>query len=300
VRLGTRGSALALAQAEWVADLLDDAEVVPIQSWDGNGGAAPPPSAGDKGRFVRAIEEALVAGRVDVGVHSAKDVPGDMSPELSLAGVPAREEPRDAFVGEAATLDDVPAGASIGTSSLRRRSQLLAMRPDLDVAPLRGNVDTRLRKLADGDLAGVVLAAAGLRRLGRDGEIAFLFEPDEMTPAPGQGTLALQVRAGADDAARRVAAVSDEAALVELMAERAAVQALEASCDTPLGVLARLDGERMRLRGYAGLPDGSEWVRDLIEGPAEDPIALGRELATRMTAAGAREIFERAEREARS
>jgi hydroxymethylbilane synthase len=305
VRLGTRGSALALAQTEWVAAQLDAAEVVAIEGWDGNGarsgeGGATPSEQGDKGRFVRAVEEALIAGRVDIGVHSAKDVPGSMSDELALAGVPAREQPRDAFVGEAGSLGDVAAGARIGTASLRRRSQLLALRPDLEIVPLRGNVDTRLRRLADGDYDGIVLAAAGLARLGRESEIAFLFPPDAMTPAPGQGTLALQIRAGDAEAAGQAAALTDESALVELTAERAAVAALDASCDTPLGVLARLSGERLEIRGYAGLPDGSEWVRDLIEGPAEDPVAIGRELATRMAAAGALEIFARASEQASS
>jgi hydroxymethylbilane synthase len=221
-----------------------------------------------------------------------------MSEELSLAGVPEREEPLDAFVGEAGSVDDIPKGARVGTASLRRRSQLLALRPDLQVGELRGNVDTRLRKLADGEFDGIVLAAAGLRRLGREGEIAFEFDGEAMTPAPGQGTLALQTRADAEEAADCAAGISDETALVELTAERAAVQGLDATCDTPLGVLARRDGDRLSIRGYAGLPDGSEWVRDRIEGSAENPAALGLELAQRMTAAGAKDIFARATQEA--
>lgn len=277
-----------------MAELLGDAEVVPIQSGGGNGGSRD--SAGDKGRFVGAIEEALLGGKVDLGVHSAKDVPGDMTAKLRLAGVPEREEPRDAYIGAAASLDEIPGGARIGTASLRRRSQLLALRPDLEVEDLRGNVDTRLRRLAEGGFDGIVLAAAGLRRLDRQQEISFLFEPDAMTPAPGQGALALQARSDDDGATRRAAAVSDETALVELTAERAAVRGLGANCDTPLGVLARRSGERLELRGYAGLPDGSEWIRDTVEGSAEDPAALGGELAGRMVASGAREIFERAER----
>src|SRR5918994_6034129 len=161
IRLGTRGSALALAQARLVADALGGAEIVEARS-EGRG-----ESGGDKARFVRGVEQALLAGEADIGVHSAKDLPSELPPELRLSGVPAREEPLDAFVGAGANLDEVPKGARVGTSSLRRRAQLLAVRPDLDVVELRGNVDTRLRRLADGDFDGVVLAAAGLDRLDR-------------------------------------------------------------------------------------------------------------------------------------
>ena len=297
MKLGTRGSALALAQAEWVAGLLDGAEVVPVErglTGAGNGQRVEQ----DKGRYVSAVEAALLAGEVDLGVHSAKDVPGEMSPELALAGVPEREEPRDAFVGQAGSLEDLPEGCRIGTASVRRRSQLLALRPDLDVTELRGNVDTRLEKLAAGEVDGLVLAAAGLRRLGRGDEISFLIDAAAMTPAPGQGALALQVRRADEDARAQAVSVTDETALVELSAERAAVAGLGATCDTPLGVLARRDGAELRLEGYAGLPDGSEWVRDVVAGDPEEPLAAGRELAERMAAAGAAEIFERAAQEA--
>jgi hydroxymethylbilane synthase len=160
LKLGTRGSALALAQAGLIADALGSAEVVTVKSDDGE--------PGDKSRFVRGVERALAAGEVDLGVHSAKDLPGELPEGLGLVGVPAREDPRDAFIGPAASLDDLPEGARVGTSSLRRRSQLLALRPDLQVLELRGNVDTRLAKLASGEYDGIVLAAAGLRRLGRE------------------------------------------------------------------------------------------------------------------------------------
>jgi hydroxymethylbilane synthase len=286
-RLGTRGSRLALAQAQSVADALGGAEVVSVRSTDSE--------PGDKERFVRGVEQALIAGEVDLGVHSAKDLPGQRPDELRLAGVPGREDPRDAYVGAAPSLDAVPRGARIGTSSLRRRSQLLALRDDLEVVELRGNVDTRLRKLEDGPYDGIVLAAAGLRRLGRDGEIAFAFELDRMTPAPGQGSLALEARRDDVDSAAEAARISDHDALVELTAERAAVVMLEASCQTPVGVCARLDGGELSLHGYAGLPDGSEWVRDRVAGDAEQPAALGQALADRLLAAGARDILDRAE-----
>jgi hydroxymethylbilane synthase len=278
---------LAVAQAQSVADAIGGAEVVPVESTD----AEP----GDKERFVRGVERALLAGEVDLGVHSAKDVPGQRPDELRLAGVPHREDPLDAYLGAASSLADLPAGSPIGTSSLRRRSQLLALREDLDLVELRGNVDTRLRKLSNGEYDGIVLAAAGLRRLGRQSEISFRFAIDELTPAPGQGSLAIEARRDDASAASQAARISDHDALVELTAERAAVLALDASCQTPVGICARLGGQELVLHGYAGLPDGSEWVRDRVSGDPEQPVALGEALAERMLAAGAREILERAE-----
>jgi hydroxymethylbilane synthase len=290
MRLASRGSALALAQAEGVAAALGGAEIVTVRTADGE--------PGDKARFVRGVEQALLDGDADLGVHSAKDLPGELPQELQLVGVPGREEPADAFIGAAASLDELAAGARVGTSSLRRRSQLLALRDDIEVVPLRGNVDTRLKKLADGEADGIVLAVAGLARLGRESEIAFRFDLAELTPAPGQGCLALEGRAGDAQAAAAAGRISDRAALVELTAERAAVGRLEASCETPVGVCARFEGSELVLQGFAGLPDGSEWVRDRVAGDPEQPAALGEALAERMTAAGAGEILARAAREA--
>lgn len=289
LRLGTRGSALALAQADLVADALGGAEIVEVR------GEGSDPGGGDKARFVRGIEEALLAEDVDLGVHSAKDLPSELPDELRLAGVPVREDPSDAFVGEASSLDEIAEGARIGTSSLRRSAQLRAVRPDLEVTELRGNVDTRLGRLAAGDFDGIVLAAAGLRRLGREDEIAFRFEAGTMTPAAGQGALALEVRREDGSAAGAAAEISDATALVELTAERAAVGELDATCRTPVGVRAELADGGLRADAFVGLPDGSEWVRDTLEGDPEDPVALGRTLAERLVAAGASELLERAE-----
>jgi hydroxymethylbilane synthase len=285
LRLGTRGSSLALAQAQLVAGALGGAEVVPVRSTDGE--------PGDKERFVRGVDRAVLEGEVDLGIHSAKDLPGARREELRLVGVPAREDPRDAYVGGAASLDEIPEGARVGTASLRRRSQLLALRPDLEVVDLHGNVDTRLRKLADGQYDGVVLAEAGLRRLGRESEIAFRFEVGEITPAAGQGALALEGRREDTKAAAAAARISDHDALIELTAERAAVSAIDATCYTPVGICAHLEGGELELRGYAGLPDGSEWLRDRVAGDPEQPAALGEALAQRMLAAGARDILTR-------
>jgi hydroxymethylbilane synthase len=285
VRLGTRGSQLALAQAGAVAAELGDTEVVPVSS-------AGESVVGDKGRFVHGIERALLDGEVELGVHSAKDLPGDRPHELALVGVPAREDPADAYIGVATSVAELPAGARIGTSSLRRRSQLLALRTDLEIVEMRGNVDTRLKKLHDtDDLDGIVLAAAGLSRLGREAEIAFRFGLEEMTPAPGQGTLALEARRDDADAARAAAAISDPDALVELTAERAATVAMGATCDTPVGICARIDGDELVVFGYAGLADGGEWVRDRIVGDPQQPAAVGEALAERMLLAGARAIL---------
>ena len=286
LRIATRSSALAVAQAEAVAEALGGAELVTVSNVEGE--------PGDKARFVRSVERALIAGEADLGVHSAKDLPGEMTDELALVGVPEREDPADAYVGAGGSLAEVAEGARVGTASLRRASQLLAARPDLDVVALRGNVDTRLGKLASDELDGIVLAVAGLRRLGRDAEIAFRFGADEMVPAPGQGSLALQARAGDADAAAAAAGISDREALVEFTAERAATAALEASCETPLGVCARHLEGTLAVAAFAGLPDGSEWVRDALRGDPEQPAAVGMALADRMLAAGAGEILARA------
>jgi len=286
VRIATRASALATTQARLVAERIGGGELVEVANVDSE--------VGDKARFVRSVEQALLGGEADLGVHSAKDLPGAMPDDLSLVGVPAREDPADAFVGAAASLDDLPDGARVGTASLRRRAQLLALRPDLDVVDLRGNVDTRLRKLASGEADGLILAVAGLARLGRADEIAFRFGANQMVPAPGQGALALQARTGDSDAASAAAGISDHEALVEFTAERAACAALGATCETPIGICARhLDGT-LALAGFAGLPDGSEWIRDALRGDPEQPAAVGEALAERMLSAGAADILKRA------
>jgi len=294
MRIGTRGSALALAQAGTVRAAIGDAELVPIRTSGDQGGAAPAAND-DKSRFVREIERALLAGEVGLAVHSAKDLPGELPEGLELLGVPAREDPADAWIGAGSSVAEIPRGARVGTASLRRRSELLALRPDLVIVDLHGNVDTRLRRLADGDLGGIVLAAAGLRRLGRGGEIAFTFSLDQLVPAPGQGSLALEGRAGDEAVAGAAGRITDHDALVELTAERAVVAGLDASCDTPVGVCARHQDGMLVLRGFAGLPDGSEHVRDLVEGDATQPVALGEALVERMAAAGALELLARAE-----
>ena len=289
-RLGTRGSALALTQARWVAERLQgEVELVPITTLgDRRRGE------GDKARFVKEIEDALLAGEVDLAVHSAKDVPGELPDGLAIVGVPERADPFDALCG-AASLAELGEGAVVGTASVRRRAELLALRPDLDVRDLRGNVDTRLRRLDEGDYHAIVLAQAGLERLGVGERGARL---PELVPAAGQGCLALEARAGDERAAGLAAELTDRAALVRLTAERALVTALLATCHTPVGAHAALEGERLTLTSFVGLPDGSHWIRDEIAGPAGDPAALGDAAAERLHAAGAAEILASAERAA--
>lgn len=286
IRIATRGSALAKAQAGLVAELLGGAELVLVSS-DGE--------AGDKARFVRGVEQALLDGRAEVGVHSAKDLPAAMAEGLTIGAVPSRGDAGDVWVGVGGSLEEVPEGARVGTASLRRRAQLLAARPDLEVGELHGNVDTRLGKLAAGEHDGIVLAAAGLRRLGREGEVGFAIPAEVMTPAAGQGTLVLQVRAGDEETLAAVAAAGDETALRELTAERAVVTLLDATCSTPIGVRATVAGDALAVDAFVGLPDGSEWIRDRIEGAAADPGAAGALLAERLLGAGARDILDRAE-----
>jgi hydroxymethylbilane synthase len=288
VRIGTRGSALALAQSELVADGLRKlgaaVELVAIRTTGDEG------KPGDKSRFVKEIEEALLANEVDLAVHSAKDVPGMLPEGLAIVGVPERVDPRDALCG-ARSLDELAEGARVGTGSLRRRAQLLAARPDIEVDDLRGNVDTRLRKLAEGQYDVIVLAAAGLARLGRSDEGQAI----DLTPAPGQGCLALEARAGDEEIAELAAQLTHKESLVCLTAERAVVTALDATCRTPVAAYARVENGGLMLDAFVGLPDGSTWIRDELTGDPEDPAALGAEVAARLITAGATEILQQAE-----
>jgi hydroxymethylbilane synthase len=326
LRIGTRGSALALAQARAVAAALDaETELVPITTAGDVDRAH-----GDKSRWTGALESALLAGDIDLAVHSAKDVPGELAPGTEIVATPRRADPLDVLVGES-TLEEVREGARVGTSALRRRAQLLAARPDLGVAELRGNVDTRLRKLAAGEVDVLVLAASGLERLGRRSEGGGALIGEVFVPAPGQGVIAVQARSGSP-AAEVAAAMSHARTLACLGAERAAVRELSASFHTPVGIHAEfvtnggrgaglgggrgaglgggrgagLGGGRgaevgrrepgadaVRVRGFVGLPDGSEWLVDELV--ADEPDSAGRELARRMLAAGAAELLARAE-----
>ncbi len=295
MRLGTRASALALAQARLVIELLGEGEIIPIVTRGDRGSArGTEPVGEDKSRWVGELEGALARGEIDLAVHSAKDLPGELGEGLALVGAPARAGAEDVLCG-ARGLDELSAGARVGTSSIRRMAQLRAVRDDLHPIAIRGNVDTRLRKLHQGELDAIVIARAGLQRLGREAEAGALLDPERFVPAPGQGTLALQART--DDAAARaaIAAICEEDAFTCLLAERALAGALGASCHTPLGAHAELRSGQMRLRGWAGMPDGSVWVADELSGDPGDPQALGRAVAERLELAGAAEILRQAE-----
>jgi hydroxymethylbilane synthase len=326
VRIGTRASPLALAQARTVADLFEDAELVPITTTGDRASAAasatsastapaeaasatsaptgpadaasatsvPTPGASavsDKERWVKELELALLAGEIDLAVHSAKDVPSELPEGLELVGAPPRADPFDALVG-ASSLHALPAGARVGTASARRAAQLRALREDLVVVDLRGNVDTRLRKLAAGEVDALVLAAAGLQRLGRGSEIGCVLH--ELVPCAGQGTLALEGRAGDRLAAAAARAVTDAATWDALWAERTLVAGLDASCNTPLGAYATLGPEGFVVRTFVGLPDGSAWLRDETP-PAATPREAGELAAQRLLSAGAADLLRRGE-----
>lgn len=296
IRLGTRGSALALAQARWVAQQLpDDVEIVTITTSgdraSAHGRHPSPPEGGDKARFVKEIEEALIAARIDLAVHSAKDVPGELPEGLAIVAVPPRANPHDALCG-ARSLDALAEGAVVGTASVRRRAQLLALRRDLEIRELRGNVDTRLRRLANGDFHAIVLAQAGLDRLNR-GEEGTPLPP--LVPAPGQGCLALEARRDDTATATAAAGLTDPAAFTQLSAERALVTALEASCRTPIGAHAISSAGAITLAAFVGLPDGARWIRDELSGDSADPAALGQMVGERLLAAGAGELLAEAE-----
>jgi hydroxymethylbilane synthase len=320
MRLGTRASALALAQAQLVAQRLEAeqgagaVEIVPILTrgdresaavddsagaLTGDGPQGEPPPGEDKSRWVSELERALAAGEIDLAVHSAKDVPGELGDGLALLAAPPRAAVADVVCG-AGGLDELPSGARIGTSSLRRIAQLCAFRDDLQPVSMHGNVDTRLRKLADGEFDAIVLARAGLARLGREQAVSAVLDPRRFVPAPGQGTLALEGRRGDAAVGEAAAAIGDADTLSCLLAERALARSLDASCDTPLGALAQVDGENeMLLRAWIGLPDGSAWIADELSGTAGDPQALAQALAARLEAAGARALLEAAANAAR-
>jgi hydroxymethylbilane synthase len=300
MRIGTRRSALALAQARLVCSRLArgprvEGEIVPITTRGDRGDRG---EAGeDKSRWVAELEQALLDGRIDLAVHSAKDVPGELAEGLSLHGAPARAAAGDVICG-APGLDALEAGARVGTSSIRRVAQLRAARQDLELVAIRGNVDTRLRKLAEGveQLDAIVLARAGLERLGREAEIGGELDLERFVPAPGQGILALEGRAGDARAQAAAAGITDRRAFACLLAERALAAGLGATCHTPLGAHASPTTESgLLLRAWVGLPDGSAWAGDELLGSLAKPEALGRSVAARMKLAGAGELLARAQ-----
>ncbi|HEV3130241.1 MAG TPA: hydroxymethylbilane synthase [Solirubrobacteraceae bacterium] len=276
IRVGTRGSALALAQAHWVAERIDDETELVTVTTAGDRGV----DTQDKSRWVSELERALLEDRIDIAVHSAKDVPADLAADLALVAIPPRADARDAICG-ATSLDALSPGARVGTSSLRRTAQIRALREDLEVVPVRGNVDTRLRKLAEGQFDAIVLAGAGLERLGR--------QPDgilgQLVPAAGQGALAIEAKPGEWP----LDGLNDPDAAACVGAERDLTRALDASCNTPIGAHARwVDGGELELEAWLGRPDGSAWLQDRVSGPAAE---VGRVCAERLLSIGAKDLL---------
>lgn len=299
LRIGTRGSALALWQARHVAALLRAAdptrtvELVEIQTVGDTVRDAPLVQLGGEGLFTKAIQDALLAGRADVAVHSLKDLPTFAVAGLTLAAVPPRGPSGDALIStKYRSLAELPAGAVVASSSLRRRAQLLHRRPDLRLVNIRGNVETRLRKLVDEHLDATVLAEAGLVRLGLTDRLTELLDPTWMLPAVGQGALALECRT--DDAPTRalLARLDDAPTHAAVLAERAMLRGLGGGCQVPIGAATRLEATQLHLRGVVLPPDGSRRVEAEIAGPADRAEALGTELADRLRAAGASELLQ--------
>ena len=290
LRIATRRSALALAQAEEIATLLSAnafrSEIVPMSTSGDEGATAGNSATGMKGLWIDRIVEALRTGEVDVAVHSAKDLPADDEEGIAIGAVPERADPLDVLIGRGEKLQP---GMVVGTSSVRRRAQLLAGFPGMGVTEIRGNVDTRLRKLAEGEVDGLVLAAAGLARLGLEPPNARRLRVDEMVPAPGQGCLAIQVREE-DRTTRAVISVLDHLpSRRALEAERALVQLMGGGCDLPLGALAATKGDRIRMVAIVASPDGAKIVRTASE--STDPAVAASTLAQRLKADGADRIL---------
>jgi hydroxymethylbilane synthase len=300
IRIGTRGSKLAVVQCEWVRERIGsinpavEVELVRIKTTGDRVLDSPLSKIGGKGLFVKEIEEALLEGRVDLAVHSMKDVPAELPDGLILTSFPKREDPHDVLISNGnLPLSEIPEGGRLGTSSLRRAAQVLHLRPDLEVIPLRGNVDTRLKKLKRGDFDAVILAAAGLNRLGFTEEISQILATADVLPAIGQGALGLEVREDDSTVIDLLAAMNHPPTEMAVTAERAFLQRLEGGCQVPIAGLARLDGDALILEGMVAELDGSRLLRDKIRGVEEQAAEMGVSLAGRLIDAGAGEILDR-------
>ncbi len=306
IRLGSRGSKLALWQAEFVRSEIEGRTgrkvgIIRIKTTGDMILDVPLARVGGKGLFVKEIEEALLSGKIDLAVHSMKDVPTELPDGLTIVAITRREDPRDAFLSvKYGSFGELPPGARLGTSSLRRQTQLLGIRPDLSVESLRGNLDTRIRKLEEGRFDAIVLAAAGLRRLGWESRIT-QYIPEEMSlPAIGQGALGIEIRSDDPDTREAVSFLDDRDTALAVRAERGFLKRLEGGCQVPIASHGRVEGDSIILQGMVGRPDGSEIIRGSARGGAADPEALGVALAEQLLARGARKILDEVYRAAGS
>jgi hydroxymethylbilane synthase len=305
VRLGTRTSLLATTQSRWVGDRLSErlgrhVELVEVTT-AGDRDRSPLAQLGGTGVFVSALREALLDGHIDVAVHSLKDLPTQSAPRIALAAVPTREDPRDVVVArDGLTLGELPTGSRVGTGSPRRAAQLHALGLGLEISDIRGNVDTRIRKVREGSYDAVVLARAGLARIGRLEEVTEVLDPLQMLPAPGQGALAVETRAD-DDLSRDLEILDDPTTRAAVTAERAVLAGLEGGCSAPVGVLAEVvegdDGEEIWVRAAALSPDGMLAVRMSATGDPADADGVGSRLASAMLAEGAAQLTETTKRQ---
>ena len=296
LRIGSRGSKLALWQANHIAALLrsggHNIEIEIIHTTGDKITDVALAQVGTKGMFTKEIEEALAAGQVDLAVHSLKDLPTGLPPGFEIAAITQREDARDAFCSvHHATIQDLPQGARVGTSSLRRQAQMMAVRADLDLHPLRGNVDTRLRKLEEGQYDAIILAAAGLNRLGKTEHIKQIIPVDVMCPAAGQGALAIEIRSG-DIATRELLAfLDDSAARAATTCERALLSALGGGCQVPIGAFADVRNGTIQLQAVVASPDGLTLLRDTRQGIVSEPENLGREAGAALLSRGADKVL---------
>ncbi len=301
VRIATRKSALALWQAEHNAARLQSmsevskVELLPMSTKGDEILDRSLQKIGGKGLFIKELEVAMQRGEADIAVHSMKDVPAQMPAGFCLASTLERANPVDALVsGNHVAFADLPDGAHIGSSSLRRQAQLRMLRPDLRIEPLRGNVNTRLAKLEAGEFDAIILAAVGLQRLGLDHHITEQFSTEQMLPATAQGVLGIECLEERDDLRELLDQLNHAPTVQTTLAERSVARSLQASCQSPVATFAEIDGGELRIRGLAAMPDGSESIRDSIQGAPENAASLGDELAQRMLASGAGELLERA------
>lgn len=301
LRIGTRGSSLALWQAQWVAEALSSVhpeikiEVVKIKTKGDKVLNSPMSKVGGKGIFVKEIEDALLGRSIDIAVHSLKDMPSDLPEGLKIGAVPKREDPRDALISkEGKKLVELEKGAVVATSSLRRKSQIKNMRPDLVVVDVRGNVDTRLKKLLDPELGidAIVLAMAGIKRMGLVEKVTEILDEDKMIPAAGQGALAIEVREGDHEIETLVAHLEDPPTRLCVSAERAFLRELQAGCQVPAGAIANFLGEELVLSAMVADPEGREILKLSARGPSDEPELLGRQVAGELLRMGGEKILK--------